>query len=217
MLPDMQARHFYRYVTIGAGALTVLAFGCTAGSHPEVSPTMVRMGWTRGADVMLRQPFAPPGQQNLRLVGASAYLATSADRRAALLGFHLPGSTDSPRAFVVYWTGPGGDGDYEVPTGVQGFMIQELGELAGKRAFVGGHVSARAIPMHPRWRRLQFSFDLQGGAELRGEAVAEELPREVQKFERQHAGDVELLKGPTTAPTEDKGAAPATAPAGPQQ
>ncbi len=199
----MNTAHVHGRLWLALGAFAVGISGCTAGSHPEVSPTLVHMGWTRGADVTLRQPFAPPGQQNLRLVGASAYLATSADRRTAVLSFHLPGSTDSPRAFVVYWSAPAGDGDFAVPQSVQGFMIQELGELAGKCTFTGGHVTFRKVPLQARRERVEFYFHCDEGTEIAGQAIAQELPYEVQSFERQHAGDIAMLRSPTATPAAD--------------
>jgi hypothetical protein len=158
------------------------------------------IGCARKAEFTLRQPFAPPAQQNLKLAGDWAFHAAAADCETYALAFPLPGAADGPRAFVVYFTGPKQTGKLVIGSNdlqaVRGFMIQEVGALAGRCDFVAGTLEVRAVPLAPRLRKLLIQARTEDGAELAGQALVEDLPRAIQSFEREFSGDVASLSPP---------------------
>ncbi len=162
-------------------------------------------GCARKAEFTLRQPFAPPAQRNLKLLSDSSFYAAGADRTTYAFSFPLPGSEAGPRAFVIYLSAPPrppkASADPADPLGVRGFLIQEVGALAGRCDFVRGTLEARAVPLAPRFRRLYLRLQTEDGAELAGQAVVENLPRAVQTLEREFPADVASLLPP--APQEE--------------
>jgi hypothetical protein len=162
------------------------------------------VGCARKAEFTLHQPFAPPAQQNLKLAGDWAFRAATLDteRETYALAFPLPGAADGPRAFVVYFTAPRKTGKLAIasndPQAVRGFMIQEVGALAGRCDFVAGTLEVRAVPLAPRLRKLLIQARTEDGAELEGQALVEDLPRAIQSFEREFSGDVASLSPPPT-------------------
>lgn len=164
-------------------------------------------GCARKADFTLHQPFAPPAQRNLKLVSESAFYAPGAERCAYALTFPLPGAADGPRAFVVYLTAPGDVGRWpatpEDAQAVRGFLIQELGTLAGRSNFVAGTLDVRKVLLFPRLRRLDVNLRTDDGAEFSGRGFTEHLPRGVQAIEREFAADVALLTPPSADSDEE--------------
>jgi len=171
-------------------------------------------GCTRKAEFTLRQPFAPPAQQNLKLLSDSSFCALEGERATYAFSFPLPGSEAGPRAFVVYLTAPPRPAkvaaDPADPLGVRGFLIQEVGALAGRCDFVHGTLEVRSVPMAPRFRRLSLRLQTEDGAELVGHAVVENLPRAVQTMEREFPADVASVL-PTQPEEEPEGPAESVA------
>lgn len=173
-------------------------------------------GCASGGKIVLHQPFAPPSQQKLELASHWTYQTTEQAEFRCLLAFPLPGAKGGPRAFVVYLRGPDRPGllpvDTDNPDAVQGFLIQELGNLAGRTDFVAGAVRLRGVWLAPARRRLDINVRCADGTELRGEAVVEVNGPEVRAFELKHAGDLALLERPdestTSAPAEPRAAGP---------
>jgi hypothetical protein len=156
------------------------------------------------AEFVLHQPFAPPSQQTLKLTCERAYHASSGDTQTCVLAFPLPGAVEGPRAFVVYISSPNRTGRIAVaphdPQGARGFLIQELGALAGRSDFAEGTVRYRKVPLAPRLRRLDVSVRTQDGAEITGQAILDESPTGVESFEREFPADVASLS--TSQPAE---------------
>ncbi len=158
------------------------------------------------AELVLRQPFAPPAQQNLKLVSEQVYHRVADKRRTCVLTFPLPGAVSGPRAFVVYLCGPEKQGQSAVdpkdPTAVRGFLIQEVGALAGRTDFAEGWLRWQKVPLAPRLARVELNLRTEDGAQLVGRIVTEEFSAGVQSFEREFAGDVASLAGPASQPAE---------------
>lgn len=161
------------------------------------------------AQIVLDQPFAPPGQRHLRLAGDTACRAAAGGRQSCVLTFPLPGAERGPRAFVLYLSAPDRCGDLAVdpadPAAVRGFLIQELGALAGRTDCIAGAVRCRPVWLRPDLRQLELDLRCADGTGIRGSAVLAEAPPAVQRIERQLAADIELLSGPPPRP--DDGAA----------
>jgi hypothetical protein len=152
------------------------------------------------ADLVLRQPFAPPAQQNIKLSCERAYHVASGDVQTSVLPFPLPGAADGPRTFVVYVTSPNRVGKIAITPhdaqGARGFLIQELGALAGRSDFSEGTVRYQKVLLAPHLRRLELSVRTEDGAEITGRAIVEESPRAVETIEREFAADVAGLAPP---------------------
>jgi hypothetical protein len=157
-------------------------------------------------ELTLHQPFAPPAQQNLKLTCERAYHATTAEMQTSMLAFPLPGAVDGPRTFVLYISAPNRAGQIHVaphdPQGARGFLIQELGALAGRSDFSVGTLRYHKVLFAPRLRRLELDIRTEDGAEITGRATLEEFPRAVETFEREFAADIASLPNPTSQPTE---------------
>lgn len=180
----------------GVGWLSAVGLVLAAGCGPR-------------AEIVLHQPFAPPSQQHLQLAGDRAYFATEGDQQVWAATFSLPGAADGPRAFVLYACGPDAVGRLPVvplePTAVSGFVIQEVGALAGRSDFLRGTVTSRGIWLAPSLRRVDFDVWCEDGMHLTGRAVARRDPARVRTLEREFAGDVLLVKHATTQPTRMTG------------
>ena len=176
---------------------------------------LLLMGCGPRAELTLRQPFAPHAQQNLKLVADRDCHTASGDDQATALAFALPGAVEGPRAFVVYVIAPGRLGRWPVtpddPQGVRGFLIQEVGALAGRSDFAAGTIRHSTVLFAPRLLRVDFDVRTADGAELTGHAVVEDDPKAVQAFEREFAGDIALLRAPTSQPAEGEQTAPRAA------
>ncbi len=170
------------------------------------------------ASIVLQQPFAPPAQRDLKLVSDQAFVTDSAGRSAAVATFGLPGARDGPRAFVLYLSLP--------PTGqtipvapfeesaAAGFLIQEVGALAGRSDFLTGTIQRRPVWFNPRLERLQLDVRCQDGTQISGQALLRRDARPVQSIEREFAADVRLLR-PTPADEERAGSTPLRSSAAP--
>jgi hypothetical protein len=176
---------------------------------------LVSAGCGPKVELVLFQPFAPPSQQNLKLTSQRGCRAVSGDQQACLLTFPLPGAADGPRAFIIYLVAPSRLGKLMVDPDdrgpVRGFLIQEVGALAGRSDLAAGTVSFRKVLLAPHLRRLDIDVRTEDGAEIKGRAIVEDLPREVHSFEREFAADIAGLS-PTEsqpaseAPTRPRGA-----------
>ena len=167
-------------------------------------------GCARRAEIHLRQPFAPPSQQNLKLIGDWAYHTAEGGRQTCLLAFPLPRAQVGTRAWVLYISAPDGLGTRTLErdtagteTGgnaVRGFLIQEVGDLAGRTDFAAGTVRFRGVWLAPHRRIVELDLRCEDGTEIRGRALLDDVASEVHAFERQHAADIGLLWATDTQP-----------------
>lgn len=164
------------------------------------------------AEIVLHQPFAPPSQQHLQLAGDRTYFATEGNQQVWAATFSLPGAADGPRAFVLYACGPDAPGRLPVaplePTAVSGFVIQEVGALAGRSDFLRGTVTCHDVWLAPNLRRVDFDVWCEDGVHLTGRAVARRDPARVRTLEREFAGDVLLVRHATAQPAGAIGTGP---------
>ena len=190
MLANMMWRNLRRSLRWMVPAL--IGFGLLAGCSPS-------------AELVLHQPFAPRSQQVLKLTSERAYHAAAGDTQNCVLAFPLPGAADGPRAFVLYIAAPNRTGKIAVvphdPQGARGFLIQELGALAGRSDFASGTVRYRRVPLAPRMRQLDVDIRTQDGATISGRAYLEDSVPAVESFEREFSADVASLT-PTPAPAD---------------
>jgi hypothetical protein len=195
-------------IAVVAGAL-LLAAGCSQKASIGLIPPVIPPGLT------LSQPAAPrPGQREVKLNGGWLYYAPAGNRCRYLLGFPLPGATNGPRAFVIYLAAPNRTGALaaqpaapstaptETPAdeAVHGFLIQELGQLAGKTEFVSGSVTVRAVWLARDRRRLAFDLRCADNTHIGGEVEVREVQSELSMFERQFAADIALFMNATSQP-----------------
>jgi len=165
------------------------------------------VGCAPNAEFVLHQPFAPPSQQHMKLTCERAYHCANGDAQTSVLAFPLPGAVDGPRTFVMYIAAPNRLGQITVvpqdPQAACGFLIQELGALAGRSDFAEGTVRYRKVPLAPRLRRLDVNVRTQDGAEITGRAILETSPTAVESFQREFAADIASLSPPTSQPAEE--------------
>ncbi len=158
------------------------------------------------SEVVLKQPFAPSSQQELKLTSRWTFCASDAGRRNCLLAFPLPAAQDGPRDFLLYVSAPAGEGQFHVDpessAGARGFFIQAVGDLKGKTTFTGGTIEVSGVWLRPGWRRLDLALRCDDGTEINGRAFLQEMPAEVQAFERRYAGDIALLTPAPSQPAE---------------
>jgi hypothetical protein len=170
-------------------------------------------GCSRRAEVVLRQPFAPPSQQQMELKSRWAFSAMGDGHCRCLLGFPSPGSDDGTRDFHVYLTFPDVDRALvlarDEPDGARGFLIQEIGLLRGKTEFTDGTVRCRRVFLYPRLRRLDLDVRCADGASVSGKAYVEIDEREMHRFEQDFAADVKRF---SPAEGEPEGIGQPTAP-----
>jgi hypothetical protein len=167
----------------GSGALAAGCILVLAGCGPR-------------AEIVLQQPFAPPTQRHLRLDANQAYHAASGGRHVCMLTFPLPGAEVGPRAYVLYVSLPAGAGHFAIETGdphaARGFLIQEIGSLAGRTDFVGGSIDLKTKWGAPAVRLLSLDVRCQDGTKITGQALAQRDPARIAALEREFASDVAL-------------------------
>lgn len=161
--------------------------------------------------VELLQPTAPPSQQHLKLSSDWSYESSAAGRQTWLLAYPLPGSRAGLRAFVIYLSAPNRSGTIPVnpdnPDAVHGFLVQEVGQLAGRTDLVGGAVRIRNPWLSKGKRRLDIDLHCEDGTTIRGRATAENAPGPIRAFEQEYELDVlEIL--PQTQPSTGGRTAP---------
>jgi hypothetical protein len=144
--------------------------------------------------VTLRQPFAPPSQQLLRLQSNWTFTAVDGGRRRTLLAFPLPGSEDGPRDFLIYLSIPDTTTPVEIApqdaAGGRGFLIQCVGKLAGKAQFASGTIACRPVWFAPRTPQLTLDVTCDDGTQLRGTVSLKDNSGELREFETNYAADV---------------------------
>src|SRR5437868_2885388 len=110
---------------VGRSGATTLGLFCA----------VLTLGCAPRAQVQLRQPHAPPTQQNIRLAGDWAYTALDGTRREFLLDFPLPQSKSGPRDFRLFLSLAANSNlqtiDPDDPSAARGFLIQAIGNLKG--------------------------------------------------------------------------------------
>jgi len=160
------------------------------------------------ADIVLHQPFAPPTQQDMRLVSDRAFCRRGPAEETCALTFGLPGHKGGVRAFVLYVTGPS---DLKPPRvasdeqgAVRGFLIQEVGNLAGRTDFVAGEVRCRKLFLRKRLWQLDFDVRCEDGTRITGRARVGEDPRAVRAIERAFAADISSLASRTAEPSTER-------------
>jgi len=153
--------------------------------------------------VVLHQPFAPPAQQNLELAAAQAYYSCTCGEQALAMPFPLPGAQDGPRAFVLYLLAPDGAGTLSVDpassNGVRGFLIQEVGALAGRSDVQAGSVTVTCDWFSRHRRRIKLDLRCEDGTVIAGQAQLRANPNEIRALETEFAGDVTVVARPDSA------------------
>lgn len=174
----------------------LLLTGCAYPSMPKL----------HRATLTLHQPFAPAAQQKLTLQSDHACCSTEGDEQLATLSFALPGAVDGPRAFVIYLSAPIGTRPHQVVpqerSSARGFIIQEVGKLAGRSDFADGTVRISDAFFRPRARHLELDVRTADGARLVGSATLEFDARQVAAIRREFAADIATLLPP--APESDE-------------
>lgn len=170
-------------------------------------------GCSKRSEVTLIQPSAPPAQRVLQLASTWAYTRTLAGQRAMLLQFPLPSVPDGPRDFSILLIGPdepgrqavgpvaaGGEpaaGDAEaapLPTAaVRGFLIQAVGQRAGKTFFEGGSIELKREFSDAGAESLHLDLRCDDGSRVVGKAYPVAAGHEFTAFERRYAADVVQL------------------------
>jgi hypothetical protein len=157
--------------------LVGLAAGC--GEHREV---------------VLLQDFAPPSQQRLELTSDVAAQTDRGAHQTCVFTFPLPGAQRGPRAFVLYLRLPAGKGTFGVgPNGVSGFLVQEVGDLAGRTDITGGTVRAKSVWLRPSRRVLELDLICSDGAAIRGKVMVTTDGGVVRALEQEFVADVRRL------------------------
>lgn len=172
---------------------------------------LLAAGCAEPGRIIVDQPFAPPSQKRLVLEPAGAWYSTQGVRQACVLTFNLPRARNGPRAFVLYLSGPPGGGEVgsaeERAATVRGFLVQEVGQLAGRTVFTGGRAEIAPVSLAPELRDLRLDVRCDDGSHVTGTARLLPSPADVKAIERQFAADVaRLTEG---APTEAPPAPPA--------
>lgn len=165
-------------------------------------------GCARTTDVVLHQTFAPPSQQHLKLVSPAGYFATDGAARTCVIEFPLPGAQQGPRAFVLYLRVPGDVGEYDVSaessSAVRGFLVQEIGQLAGRTDLSAGTVRCRDVWLAPRRRTLGLAVECADGTVIEGTARLRLAPEAVRAFERAYRTDVQHAAATSPAERADR-------------
>ena len=189
----------------GSEAWTARSFGprvrhlCHASVHVLTLALLASgaLGCSRRAQVVLHQPFAPPSQQEIELESRWAFSAAAHGHRRCLLELPLPQNEDGPRDFRLYLTFADVSGVRSVapdkPDGARGFLIQEVGRLSGRTEFTKGTIRFRRVLLQSRLRRLDLNLRCADGATITGKAYVETDDRELRRFEREFAADVNAL------------------------
>lgn len=160
-------------------------------------------GCAAPSSVVLHQPFAPRAQQTLELAAARAYYSCTCGQQTVAMTFPLPGARDGPRAFVLYLLAPDAGGALPVdPTsadGVRGFLIQEVGALAGRSDVQQGSVTVGRDWLSQSRRTIRIDLQCEDGTVITGTAQVQANPNEIRALESEFAGDVTVLAQPETA------------------
>ncbi len=193
------------------------------------------IGCAPRAEISLRQPHAPPSQRDLKLASEWAYRTVEGGRQTCLVALPLPRAQAGIRAWVLYISAPDGLGTMTVARdaagtetgsdsagtepgtdvvgtetgryGVRGFLIQEVGELAGRTDVVAGTARFGDVWLAPQWRLVELNLRCEDGTEIRGRTIVRNstsrydgVASEVHAFERQYAADIRSLTAPQTQP-----------------
>jgi len=73
------------------------------------------------------------------------------------------------------------------PNAAHGFLVQEVGELAGRSDLVAGTVTAK--------RRLELDVRCEDGTVIRGKAKTIDDPATIRAFAKEYAGDISASRG----------------------
>lgn len=151
----------------------------------------------------LLQPTAPYSQREIPLSTDRAHYVVRSDQLIALLEAPLPGAKDGPPAFEVYLVlqdrpdsqivGPVEQAD------ARGFLIQDVGRLAGKSHLESGVLTVRRVWLKSRYR-LEIDAETDDGARLVGDIELTPRGEAIARFERRRAADVAALNDPALDP-----------------
>lgn len=159
---------------------------------------MFGAGCNSAQQIRLRQPAAPPAQQDLTLRSNWTFSRSGGNRCQCVLSFPLPGSLDGPRDFHVYVGFPGTPGKHLVDANdagaARGFLIQLVGERKGKATFVSGSVRLRKSWLTLGRTMLDLSVNCSDGSVVSGSVRLFEKPEEVRAFARRYAADVAAVE-----------------------
>ncbi|MGE3180152.1 MAG: hypothetical protein AB7N71_00855 [Phycisphaerae bacterium] len=158
-------------------------------------------GCAKSAAFRLEQPFAPPSQRVLHLDADATYLSESDGRRTIVAEFPLPGSFAGPRAFVLFIEAPRDDAALQIGTGAsatRGFLIQEIGALAGKSALQSGTFTCRPVFLSENTHDVAIDAVCVDGTRIQGTLTTKLSAARIQQFRTQFAGDIAALDAPPT-------------------
>jgi hypothetical protein len=181
--------------TVAGALLAALALTAATGCAPRSRLELV-------------QPFAPPSQQCVELASDWAYQAADGQRQTWLLAYPLPGSETGLRAYALYLSAPDRTGtlrvDRQAPEGMRGFLVQEVGHLAGRTDVVAGTVTCKRPMFGADRRKLQFDLECEDGTVIRGKATVRGTPSEIRAFEQAYELDVLGLNAEPPAANEQR-------------
>lgn len=155
------------------------------------------VGCGSDAQVFLDQPLAPPSQRQIELAGDAASCAVGGPHLKTVAEFALPGSVRGPRAFVLYVATPATPGVYQIDPAsegaARGFLIQLVGQLAGRANSTSGTLEVANVWLAPDRRKLTLDVACDDGTRLTGQLLATQRPEDVAALEREFAADVAQL------------------------
>ena len=121
--------------------------------------------------------------------------------------FPHPGSENGPRMLFVYIDAPDQTRpavvDPDDSVAVRGFMVQEVGSLAGKSSFVSGQVRVHPVLFQPDLRTAEINLTTEDGAHLLGQATLDRAPAEIRRLARPYGGDIKDLAARPDEPDQD--------------
>jgi hypothetical protein len=151
-----------------------------------LTPLGVVAGCGGGPTITLRQEFAPPTQRTIELAAQEAWLRLGESGVALAAAFPLPGSINGPRAYALYVR----TGQSTTGSGTRGFLIQEIGRLAGRTDIVRGTVTVEPVALRSGLHDVDVVLICDDGSEVRGRLRARVDSARVAEFEREFAADV---------------------------
>lgn len=133
-------------------------------------------------------------------------METHANDRRCFVTFALPGSKSGPRAFVLYVAAPA-DADVSRvrpadATAARGFLIQEVGDLAGRTDFVAGTIEWTRSWL-TRKPRMRLDVRCDDGTEIRGTLSVRPDDAALRTLTHEFAADIRALRASETTTVSD--------------
>ena len=159
---------------------------------------LAAVGCGHNAEVILRQTFAPPSQQVIKLESDQAFFLQEDGSLRWLIGFQRPGSDHGPNDYYLYGVMPDENVAYVSDSGgegLRGFLTQEVGELHGNAEFDAGRAWCKHVLLRSNVAKLELRLRCADGSEIVGHARIRRNVRALHAFERQNAAELEQLGG----------------------